>query len=132
MFLFQNKCAPNCTSVHINGFWLVNAIKTIEVGSVLSVDLIAGVDGLKRKETLAIQFEQSCECEICNGAELHGSSFTTIEQLYDQIEILECAKKKKQYIWGIIKNEWEDRFNLFEGDFMHLIYYFIYYVQKEC
>ena len=104
MFYFDNRCYPNCTAVHLNGYWLVTALQPIEVGTVLSVDLIAGVEASKRKETLHIKMEQDCDCEICGGIQINENSFTTIEQLYDEIELLENMKKKKQHIWSIINN----------------------------
>ena len=55
MFYFDNKCSPNCTAVHVNGYWLVSALQPIEVGTVLSIDLISGVEVSKRKETLFIK-----------------------------------------------------------------------------
>jgi hypothetical protein len=131
MFYFENKCTPNCTAVHLNSYRLVSALQAIEVGTPLSIDLIAGVEASKRRETLQIKMEKECECELCVGMQLNEGSFSTIEQLYDEIELLESVKKKKQHIWSIINNEW-DRLTLFEGDYTHLIYYYVYYVEKEC
>ena len=69
---------PNCTSIHLNGYWMVNALQSIEVGTILSIDLLSGVEAHKRKETLGIKMDCECECEICEGIQLKYNSFTTI------------------------------------------------------
>ena len=38
---------------------------------------------------------------MCEGKEFNGE-FTSIEELYDEIEMMTNSRRKKQYIWNIL------------------------------
>ena len=69
MFYFNNSCRPNCTALHINRCLLISAINPIPKGTRLSLDLIADVDRSKRKQTLEIKFNRTCDCSLCGDGE---------------------------------------------------------------
>lgn len=67
MFNFDHSCLPNCTAVHLNGYWIVSALTPISEGESLTLDLIAQGGPARRRESMRIKLGRECGCEMCEG-----------------------------------------------------------------